>query len=310
MKNWYYKIDDKVFGPITEEELQHGIKHGELTKETLIQDEEMDMWVKASSINGLIDVVREEEQTKRLPVFGTITEAFIVMKENMGILWKPLFLSGVLMVVLNMFFFDILKLFVVEPNTMKNMGSFAIMIWLQKIVYAIFFVIFTITTHRIILLGKDSVNAYGLSWSRREWIFVLYSIGIYIILLVLSFLMLPIVGMVASLGSSYFMIIMNLAMLAIMLLFSRLSMLIPAISVEKIDIDWSWTMSVSKNNGFRLLIVLSVVPFIFKYLLGFMVGISRELNILAEIITLFLLVFEIILLSLSFKYLTGFERDE
>jgi hypothetical protein len=63
-------------------------------------------------------------------------------------------------------------------------------------------------------------------------------------------------------------------------------------------------MAVTKNNGLRMVAVLLVIPFLVKIVTNYISGISIPLNILAETITVILLVFEIIALSLSFKYLT------
>jgi len=56
MKNWYYKVGDKEFGPITEEELLDGINHGKLTEETLIQDEEMDISLHLNDVLNLFNL--------------------------------------------------------------------------------------------------------------------------------------------------------------------------------------------------------------------------------------------------------------
>jgi len=287
MKNWYYKIDEQEFGPISKEELLNFIEHGELTENTLIRDIEMDIWVKASSIDGLV-IKKIPEQEKRLLVFKTILEAFSVMLTNLSSLWKPLLLTGLTMIALGTVLF---------PNSFE-------MIFIYKIIYGIVFVIFTITTHRVVLLGKESVSFYGLSWKKREWIFVLYSIGIYIFITILTLIFSPIFIWLASSGIPYLMIIV---MLPILFLFVRLSILFPAISIEYKNIDWSWAMTVTENNGWRLMAVLLIVPMIVNMLINYISGISLPLNILAETITVFLLIFEITALSLSFKYLTGFE---
>ena len=62
MKNWYYKIEDKEFDSVTKEELVNLIELGELRTNTLVRKEDMNLWVKASSINGLLPVVNEKEK--------------------------------------------------------------------------------------------------------------------------------------------------------------------------------------------------------------------------------------------------------
>ena len=292
MQAWYYQLEDKQFGPITQEELVNTIESGELTKDTLVKNNEMDIWVKASSINGLLSTIEElEEQTKRLPVWDTIHKASLLIRDNIQTLWKPLLITGILMIALQSFLFPI--------------GI--ITFWLHKILYGIALVIFTITTHRMVLLGKDSVSTHGLSWSNKEWIFILYTTGIYIFMMVLSMLIAPIFMILVSAGVPY---LMFFVMLPLAMIFVRLSILFPAIAIEKKEIDWSWAMAITKNNGWRMVAILLVIPFIVNTMTNYISGISIALNILAETITVFLLIFEITTLSLSFKYLTDFESSE
>ena len=62
MKKWYYKIEEKEFGAITQEELVNLIESGELSTNTLVRNEDMDFWVKASSINGLLPTFKEKSK--------------------------------------------------------------------------------------------------------------------------------------------------------------------------------------------------------------------------------------------------------
>ncbi|HIP29307.1 MAG TPA: DUF4339 domain-containing protein [Sulfurospirillum arcachonense] len=67
MKNWYYKIDDEKLGPITEEELLRAIEKKELTKDTFVQDTDMEMWMKASSVDDLLPAVSGEGKNSIVP---------------------------------------------------------------------------------------------------------------------------------------------------------------------------------------------------------------------------------------------------
>jgi hypothetical protein len=61
MKKWYYKIENQEYGAVTQEELLNLIHLEKITKDTLIKDEEMSIWVKASSIDGLIPIEKESK---------------------------------------------------------------------------------------------------------------------------------------------------------------------------------------------------------------------------------------------------------
>ena len=70
MKNWFYKIDEKSNGPITQEELLFSIEHGELREETLIRENDSDEWIKISEVKGLLPLKKSarekrEEQKRR-----------------------------------------------------------------------------------------------------------------------------------------------------------------------------------------------------------------------------------------------------
>lgn len=298
MRNWYYKLNDKELGPISEDELLYAVEQGELTKTTLIRKDTVDIWVKASSINGLLPSVQKSlEQKRRLPILETIKETFTVMIENANVLWKPLLITALLMIVVE----------VSIPSSQFEI------ILASKLVYAVAFVMFTVATHRIVLLGKESVATHGLSWRRKEWVFVLYSVGIYILLTILTLVMSPIIGMIASSEIVSSSGIIYLGVLIVMLMsyfFMRLSMLFPAIAIEKKNIDLSWAMTITQHNGWRLVAVLTVIPFFLNLFITYISGSSFVLNVLAEVMVVLLLVFEIVALSLSFKYLTNFEGNE
>ncbi|MGO8489894.1 RDD family protein [Rhizobium ruizarguesonis] len=53
MKNWYYAVGQEHRGPISEEELRDLIKQGQLTKETLLWQEGMSTWQRASELPEL-----------------------------------------------------------------------------------------------------------------------------------------------------------------------------------------------------------------------------------------------------------------
>ena len=293
MESWYYRIGTKEFGPITKDELLHAIEHGELTKNTLVHSEEMKEWVQAKSVNGLLSL-NVAEQTKRLPLFETISKAYTLMLQNISILWKPLLITGLIMIALDSF---------ITPHTIE-------MLILYKLIYWALFVVFSVATHRLLLLGKDSVATHGLTWSRRELTFALYMVGIYILIMLLSFAMMPILMMFSSPNGVDPLFLMILVSIPIEFLFVRLSILFPAISVDTKDIDWKWAMGVTQNNGWRLMALLLVLPLSFQLLLSPLRGDSIIINVLIQLIMMVLLVFEITTLSLSFKYLTDFNGVE
>jgi len=85
--------------------------------------------------------------------------------------------------------------------------------------------------------------------------------------------------------------------------FSRLSILFPAVAVEK-KVGWDWALATSKHNGWRLVVIIGLLPLVFGSFSVFLYGRHLILDVLLAFIGTILTIFEIALLSLSFKYLS------
>ena len=112
------------------------------------------------------------------------------------------------------------------------------------------YAVLAITTHRIILLGPESISEWGVYVPRkREFYFVLYSIGLGLLMIPFGFLaLIPTVG--------WF-----IAALAIIYMMARLSLVFPAIAT-----DQGWTFSDSwkatRNHQILMMVVVAIFPFV------------------------------------------------
>jgi len=114
--------------------------------------------------------------------------------------------------------------------------------------------IFAVTTHRITLLGPQSVTRWGMfAWSRRESSFVLHLFGLGLMMIplvlfavvpyVVLFAVVPYVGWVIAFGGMFW-------------LAGRLSLVFPAIAVDhEISFRKSWEMT-DRHQSLMLFVVI------------------------------------------------------
>lgn len=159
------------------------------------------------------------------------------------------------------------------------------------------YTLLAITTHRIILLGPESVPEWGVYIPRkREFHFVLYSIGMGLCMIPFGFLaLIPTVGWV-------------IAVIAIIYMMARLSLVFPAIATDQ---SWSFPDSwkATRNHQALMLIVVAIFPFA--------ISIPEQLlrhlpymGLLVNLLSAFTMVFVVAALSVAFKIITenGGER--
>jgi membrane-anchored glycerophosphoryl diester phosphodiesterase (GDPDase) len=85
-------------------------------------------------------------------------------------------------------------------------------------------------------------------------------------------------------------------------------MLFPATATNyRKDMKWAW--EVTKGNGWRLLILLGVIPMLFGVMVGLFSGISTYLDAVLNFIGSIFTVFEIAILSHVYKFLSGMGVD-
>lgn len=112
------------------------------------------------------------------------------------------------------------------------------------------FVIYTlmaVTTHRLILLGPDSVPKWGLNKiTERELKFILYSLGLFLMLILPAQLtLIPYAGWI-------------LAMLGMCYLLGRFSLIFPAIAIDQ---KWSYQKSWQATQPHQIMMVTIVIIF-------------------------------------------------
>ena len=143
--------------------------------------------------------------------------------------------------------------------------------WLSFLIQMLPYILFAITCHRLALIGDDSVPTYGLlTWTQREtrylgWLIVITLICMLISYVINSFFVSQMVRELEagaspeSLQSSWRFT--YLAYIPILYVFSRLSVLYPAIALDQqVNAQWAWRATA--RNGWRLTLIVGVLPWV------------------------------------------------
>jgi hypothetical protein len=155
------------------------------------------------------------------------------------------------------------------------------------------YTLLAVTTHRIVLLGEDSVPEWGFrKISMREVWFLIHTVGIGLLLIAPGLLIyIPYVGWI-------------LALILITLLLGRLSLVFPAIATgQKWSFHDSW--AATRDHQLMMAIIVAVLPIIVALPTIALVFIPNT-EIPIAVLSLFTTVFCVVTLSLAFKIV----RDE
>jgi len=153
-------------------------------------------------------------------------------------------------------------------------------------------VIFAITTHRIVLLEKESVPEWGLrSWSKRETFYCLHILGLAMISTV------PVsLGLIPFVGPA-------IALLTIFWVCSRLSLVFPGIAVDKgVSFQMSWDLT--KDYQLLMLLVIIVCPVLLAIPI-ILLSLIPYTFILTNFISTLVIVFEVAALSMAYQLITS-----
>lgn len=158
-------------------------------------------------------------------------------------------------------------------------------------------VIFAIVTHRIVILGPQSVGPWGItSWSKRETTFVIYFVLLWVL-----------VGILITLFSFHPYVTL-IALLLVLWYSSRLFLVFPAIAIDKkISFHESWELT--KKCHLFIFLVVVVFPILLaipNYLTSFL----PYTYFIDLLLTPLILVFEIAALSLTYKMITDIASSD
>ena len=192
------------------------------------------------------------------------------------------------------------------------------LMWIQVFIQMAIYILFAITCHRLAIIGDSGVPNYGLlTWTKREWqylgwAFVILIIWMFFSLVINSFFVSIIINDVEA-GASVesfrsTKVFLNLFYIPFVYIFSRLSVLYPAIAVDlQVNVQWAWQLTA--HTGWRLTLVVAVLPGALYFLVSLLIRENATFaeNTILEFLGFILLAVEIVALSFSYKYLTETE---
>ena len=170
------------------------------------------------------------------------------------------------------------------------------------------FTLFAVTCHRLVLLN---VRPGGVApgWSVREGRFLVFVISVWIVYLAVWWLTLSAVAnlwprFAGDLGES-FQLIEAAAKMPALYVIARLSLVFPATAIDRgANLRWAWRAS--RGNGWRLVVVVTVLPWIVSHVFGLLYR-DQPTPVEIGVLTLAgtaLFAFEIAALSVAYRELT------
>lgn len=162
--------------------------------------------------------------------------------------------------------------------------SFALFVIVSWFIYSII----AITTHRIILLGPESVKEWGIYIpGKRESKFILYSIGVGLLMMPFTIISLvPVIGWIIGLGAMLYVV-------------PRLSLIFPAIATEQ---DWtikdSWVAT--SDHAALMIVVVAIFPIVMG-IPFVLISLIPHTGLIVSVLTSIILIVTIAALSVAFQ---------
>ncbi len=195
-------------------------------------------------------------------------------------------------------------------DTMFSLESLGLLI-----LYSLTATLAAVGAHRLFLLPKETAEETSiLHWSARETRFLTQVILITLFAIII--ILIPAAAYVFLLVSFYKeayidSILMNLLITApVYYFFARWGLVLPSIAIDSPKRGFGWAWRLSKGHSLRLFLLMGVIPMI----VGLMLSLLPEadnlvITILYSLIWLPIAAFELCLLSLSYSYLSKWQKE-
>jgi len=232
-----------------------------------------------------------------LPILETVRLSLIIPWQRRITIFKSLIFTAFLLALLS---------YLLELQSEMKFTMIAF-VW---IIQSLVFTVFAVTCHRILLLEESSISKYiYFRWTMRETKFLGWTIVTYLCLgAIITVTGTSVFALVQALDGwvekSSLQLLPFLPLIPGLYVLSRLSVLLPATAIdENHNLSWAWQMT--KRNGWRLLLLVGILPFLISFRsIVFSLINYPLLNILLDVIGYLIFgVIEIALLSFSFRFL-------
>lgn len=181
--------------------------------------------------------------------------------------------------------------------------------WLLVVVYGVLFTLFAVACHRLVLLGSESSTTRFIPrWSWRETRFFAWWIAVFLIHAAVWYASLfPPLTVFANVSplrdtlETWTKWIDSAARIPALYVSARLSLVFPATAIDKRpDLKWSWNLS--RNNGWRLVVVVGVLPWVISKIVGLLYRENATVLETVVLSTLGIALFAIEIAALSLSY--------
>jgi len=179
-------------------------------------------------------------------------------------------------------------------------------------VYGSLFTLFAVRCHRLVLLDPQAVaREWRPRWSWRETQFFMWVAGFWLFgiagMVVLLIMVVNAWGMIAGPDSVELKWTEQAVRVALLYFLARLCVMFPATAVEKRpapDLSWAWQLT--RGNGWRLMIVVGALPWLFSLLIGAVYRSEATTFewVLVGLLGMALLAVEIAAVSISYRELS------
>lgn len=237
---------------------------------------------------------------KRLPIKTVVREALQIVWCKRARLFQALISTGLVLVALDM-----------RPSYLSVED------WrldtLLAVANIVVFTLFAITCHRIVLLDQAETPKYGIrSWSQRETRFLGWTVVGYFFFSLISMALAMFAGIAAAIipADEAPPTLWYLFLFPGSYVFARLAVLLPATAIdERHDMKWAW--ETTSNNGWRLVVVVALLPWLLASAFDFLtIGESLLLEFILHTVAYALMAIEIAVLSVSFQFLAPTDSTE
>jgi len=168
--------------------------------------------------------------------------------------------------------------------------------WILRAAILIPITLIAITTHRIILLGPESVPTWGINrfgWREIKFMLAQYMVIIFLVPVMVLFFV-PFVGPILGMIAGAYML-------------GRMSLVFPSIALQrKFDFKDSW--DATKNYKLMMFVVVAVFPFVLG-MIEFMLERIQGIALVLQAISLFTTVYVVAALSIAYQIIMEPESD-
>jgi hypothetical protein len=167
-----------------------------------------------------------------------------------------------------------------------------------------------IMVHRTVLLQESELSKM-FSWTMKELKFALIAVGLYIgVFMTIGILSAFVIPLTVDIEKTNYLSLMFIPIFIVLglIVVSRVSLVFPAIAIKKnMKLADSWRRT--KGYTFSLFVLLILIPLLSNLIHYNLTGDSAILSVVFSFISIFVLIFEVTILSHCFVVLFGEDED-